>query len=64
MEIETGILKLLDMEKFGKPFICKQCYDDLLDTIPEAVRNTDAKDVWLAIIEYVHFKIKRDHLND
>ena len=62
MSLVTGIMKLFDIEKFGRPTICKKCYDDLIDGIPEAIRGTSTKGVWEAIIEHVHFKIKQEHL--
>lgn len=62
--LDVGIIKLFEIEKYGKPIICQQCYDNLIDKIPEAIRDTPTKGVWEAIIEYVHLKIKQDHLND
>jgi hypothetical protein len=64
MSLETGILKLFELENVGKPVICKQCYDNLFDGIPEAVKGTDTKGVWEAVMDYIRFKIKQDHLKN
>ena len=64
MSTDTGIIRLFDVEKYGKPSICKNCYDDLLNGIPDGVRNTPSRKIWEAIVEYVHLKIRQDHLSD
>ena len=61
---DTGIMKLFEGEKLGKALICRKCYNDLLDSIPNGVKNTESKGVWEAIIEFIHLKIKQDHLSN
>ena len=58
----NGVLTLFDNPK--EIIICKQCYSDLLNEIPEAVRNTEAKGVWEAMINFIDFKLKTDHCHD
>ena len=65
MELDKGFIKLFDMETLGKPVICKQCHDDLIDSIPEGIRAAAAsRGVWEAISEYMNLKFKQEFIDD
>lgn len=65
MSEEASLIQLFDIKKMGRPLICKKCYNDLMDSIPESVRGAAAsRGVWEAIVEFVHLKFKQEHLSD
>lgn len=65
MPEDASLIQLFNIKKRGRPLICKKCYDDLLDSIPEGIHEAAAsRGVWEAIVEFVHLKFQQEHLSD